>query len=267
MTAKSALLLLQARTAQPEVEEEDSGVEEEQGSVSVASLTMMGEERRMLQENLEELKKWEEKVARMESGNKSKEESRHSLELELKRLEERVARIESSEASKKKKFLQEHLEELKKSGKKVVRIEAGDSREEESRHSLHLELDERTEEARQLVLKLQVARSLVAHQIQKRAEQAKLEAEVRIMELKLEKLRCQLARKKGLERLLQGVKELEKKLKEQMEARSRDRLHYVKRFHGNNKLLAKTQEGEGGRGGDAPGGAGNVGCSSRRELE
>ena len=119
-------------------------------------------------------------------------------------------------------MLQENLEELKKSGGKVARTESGYRSAKESRHSLQLELGERTEEARQLVLKLEVAeaRSLEAQQTLKRGEQANHEAEARIVRLELEKKRCQLAREKEVERLRQAVKELEKKLKEQIEATS-----------------------------------------------
>ena len=63
---------------------------------------------------------------------------------------------------------------------------------EESRHSLQLELVERTEEAGQLVLRLRAAeaRSLEAQQSLERGEQARLEAEARL---------------RGLNSALQGV--------------------------------------------------------------
>ena len=115
----------------------------------MASMAMMKEEK--LQESRE-------KLARMESGNRSAEESPHSLQLELgqrtkmeaevrimemaknkkverlwqvlqemdkklekdmKRLEERVARIESSGASEGKKILEDNLED-RKLGEKVM---------------------------------------------------------------------------------------------------------------------------------------------------
>ena len=64
---------------------------------------------------------------------------------------------------------------------------------EESRHSLQLELVERTEEAGQLVLRLRAAeaRSLEAQQSLERGEQARLEAEARL---------------RGLNSALQGVR-------------------------------------------------------------
>ena len=58
----------------------------------------------------------------------------------------------------------------------------------------------------------------------------------------LEKVRCQLAREKELERLRQAVKEPEKKLKLQMEGRNRERLYLAKQFYGKIKLLAKRKQ-------------------------
>ena len=51
-----------------------------------------------------------------------------------------------------------------------------------------------------------------------------------------------MARGKEVERPRQAMKELEKRLKKQMEARSRDRRYYAKHFHGKNKLLAKREK-------------------------
>ena len=140
-----------------------------------------------------------------------------------------VKRVDQVESRKKEQLLQENLEELEKP--------------KESRHSLQLELDEQTEDARQLVLRLQVAeaRNLEAQQTLERGEQAMLKAGARIRGLELEKLRCQLAREMEVEGLWQAMKELENKLKEQMEARSRDRMHYAKHLHGKNELPARRE--------------------------
>ena len=60
----------------------------------------------------------EKEVERLRQARKELEKK---LEEEIGMLEERVARTESTEASERKKMLQENLEELKKSGKKVAR--------------------------------------------------------------------------------------------------------------------------------------------------
>ena len=59
----------------------------------------------------------EKEVERLRQARKELEKK---LEEEIGMLEERVARTESTEASERKKMLQENLEELKKSGKKVA---------------------------------------------------------------------------------------------------------------------------------------------------
>ena len=122
----------------------------------------------------------------MESSKK--ERLLESLQV-LEKREERIARIEVSSKSG-----EEVLEKVTTLEGRVARMES-----EGSRHSLQMELGERTEDARQLVLKLQVA-------------------EARIVELDLNKLWCQLARGKEVEGLRQAVKDSEKKLKEQLKA-------------------------------------------------
>ena len=150
----------------------------------------------------------------MESSKK--ERLLESLQVLVKR-EERIARIEVSSKSG-----EEVLEKVTTLEGRVARIESGNRSAEGSRHSLQMELGERTEDARQLVLKLQVA-------------------EARIVELDLDKLWCQLARGKEVEGLRQAVKDSEKKLKEQLEAWSRERLYLGKQLHGKHELLREPE--------------------------
>ena len=78
-------------------------------------------------------------------------------------------------------------------------------------------------------------------------------ADARIVESELEKLGCQLAREKEVEGLRQAVKELEKKFKEQTEAKRKQRMLMIREI-----VYKKEQEemlwGELARCGAAPGG-------------